>query len=55
MGLLIGARYNVSLAKVYKDLQSFQQPSFTSEDAKNNVVQLYAGWRFGSAQKKEKK
>jgi hypothetical protein len=55
MGLLIGARYNVSLAKVYKDLQSFQQPSFTSEDAKNNVVQLYLGWRFGSAQKKEKK
>ncbi len=37
-GLIIGARYNVSLAKVYKDIQSFQAPSFTSEDAKNNVV-----------------
>jgi hypothetical protein len=55
-GLIIGARYNVSLAKVYKDLQSFQAPSFTSQDAKNNVVQIFAGWRFGSSKdKKEKK
>lgn len=46
-GLTIGARYNVSLAKVYKDIQSSQRPSFTSEDAKNNVVQISAGWRFG--------
>ena len=56
LGLIIGARYNVSLAKVYKDLQSFQRPSFSSEDAKNNVVQIFAGWRFGSNKnKKEKK
>lgn len=47
MGLLLGVRYNVSLAKVYKDLQSFQAPSFTSQDAKNNVVQVSVGWRFG--------
>lgn len=47
MGLIIGVRYNVSLAKVYKDIQSFQRPSFTSQDAKNNVVQLSVGWRFG--------
>lgn len=53
-GLLIGARYNVSLAKVYKNLQSFQRPSFTSEDAKNNVVQIYAGWRLGGNSKKNK-
>jgi hypothetical protein len=46
-GLIIGVRYNVSLAKVYKDIQSLQKPSFTSEDAKNNVVQLSVGWRFG--------
>ncbi len=52
-GLLIGVRYNVSLAKVYKDIQSFQRPSFTSEDAKNNVVQLFAGWRIGSAKGKK--
>lgn len=45
--LLIGARYNVSLTKVYKSLQSFQQPTFTSADAKNNVIQLSAGVRFG--------
>lgn len=56
-GLIIGARYNVSLAKVYKDLQSLQRPSFTSEDAKNNVIQLSVGWRFGNSgkEKKEKK
>ncbi len=55
LGLIIGARYNVSLAKIYKDIQSFQRPSFSSEDAKNNVVQIFAGWRFGkSANKKSK-
>lgn len=51
MGLIIGARYNVSLAKVYKDIQSMHTPSFTSEDAKNNVVQIFAGWRFGGNKK----
>jgi hypothetical protein len=51
-GLIVGARYNVSLAKVYKDLQNFQRPSFTSEDAKNNVVQLSVGWRFGAKRNK---
>lgn len=50
-GLIIGVRYNVSLAKVYKSIQSFQRPSFTSEDAKNNVVQLSVGWRFGGNKK----
>jgi Outer membrane protein beta-barrel domain len=54
-GLIIGTRYNVSLAKVYKDLQSFQAPSFSSEDAKNNVVQVFAGWRFGGNKGKDKK
>jgi hypothetical protein len=42
---------------VYKDLQSFQKPSFTSEDAKNNVIQISIGWRFGkqpASKKKEK-
>ena len=46
-GLLIGARYNISFGKLYSDVQSGQQPSFSSEDAKNNVVQIFAGWRFG--------
>ena len=53
-GLLIGARYNVSLAKLYSGLQTYQMPTFTSDDAKNNVVQLYAGWRFGGNKKTEK-
>ena len=55
-GLLIGARYNISLGKLYKDAMNGQQPAFTSEDAKNNVVQIFAGWKFGgnSSKKKEK-
>lgn len=53
-GLTIGARYNVSLAKVYKDIQNLQKPSFTSEDAKNNVVQLSVGWRFGGSNNTKK-
>lgn len=51
MGLIIGVRYNVSLAKVYKDIQTLQAPSFTSQDAKNNLVQIFAGWRFGGNKK----
>ena len=54
-GLIIGARYNVSLAKVYKDIQSFQRPSFTSADAKNNVVQISVGWRLGKQLSSSKK
>lgn len=53
-GLLIGARYNVSLGKLYKDLQTGQKPSFTAEDAKNNVVQIFIGWTFGNQQSKKK-
>ena len=45
-GLLIGARYNVSLNKLYESMSTGQMPSFSSEDAKNNVVQVYAGWRL---------
>ncbi len=52
-GLLIGARYNVSLSKVYKSLQTFQAPSFTSDDAKNNVIQISVGWRFGGNKKQK--
>lgn len=46
-GLLIGAKYNIGLANLYKNAQSGQMPSFSSIDAKNNLVQLYVGWRFG--------
>jgi hypothetical protein len=51
LGLIVGIRYNVSLAKLYKDMQSGTQPSFTSQDAKNNVVQISVGWRFGGRKK----
>lgn len=53
-GLLIGARYNVSLSKLYKSMETGQTPSFTASDAKNNVVQLFAGWTFGNQQSKKK-
>ena len=46
-GLLIGARVNISLGKLYKEAQSGQIPSFSSVDIKNNVFQLFTGWRFG--------
>jgi len=54
-GLLIGARANISLGSLYKDAQSGQMPSFSSIDLKNNVFQIFAGWRFGKQPKKEKK
>ena len=54
LGLLIGARYNISLNKMYKGLQSGQQPSFSAIDAKNNVVQIFAGWIFGGKKKSKK-
>lgn len=53
-GLLLGVRYNVSLAKIYKSMQSLQAPSFSTEDAKNNVIQISVGWRFGGNKKDEK-
>lgn len=56
-GLLIGARANISLGSLYKDAQSGQMPSFSSIDVKNNVFQIFVGWRFGkqaSSKKKDK-
>lgn len=55
MGICVGARYNISLTNLYKsDFSSTgtggQPPSFipsTSDlNLKNNVIQLYAGYRF---------
>jgi hypothetical protein len=54
-GICLGARYSVSLNNLYKNLYSGsmtpgQQPSFVpsspSIDLKNNVVQIYLGYRF---------
>ena len=49
-GLLIGARYNVSFGDMYKDFSNsttMQPPSFLPKiNAKNNVVQIFIGYRF---------
>jgi hypothetical protein len=47
-GFFIGARINVSLQKANEDppLGGSWPSSVPRLDAKNNVVQLYAGWRF---------
>lgn len=46
-GLLLGARLNISLSKLYKDAENGQSTSFSSMDLKNNVFQAFIGWRFG--------
>ena len=57
-GLLVGARYNISLGNLYKDPGSY--PSGTTPDfippvdVKNNVVQVFAGWTFGKQSSKKK-
>lgn len=54
-GLLVGARYNISLANLYKAPTSYTSgsggmpsfvPSASSINLKNNVVQLFVGYRF---------
>lgn len=49
-GLLIGARYNLSLGNLYKNISNPGQgtiPSFIPEvNVKNNVLNIYAGWHF---------
>lgn len=54
-GLLIGARMNISLGKLYKDAQSGQVPSFADVDLKKNVFQIFTGWRFGKQASSPKK
>ena len=54
-GLVIGSRINISLAKLYSDALTGQMPSFSSVDVKNNLFQLYAGWKFGKNESKKKK
>jgi hypothetical protein len=56
-GLVLGARYNVSLGDMYKtQTYSGAMPSFIPKvDTKNNVVQVFVGWTFSktSTQKKQ--
>ncbi len=42
-GIIIGGRYNLGIGDLYKSVAS---GSGMSVDAKNNVVQLFAGYRF---------
>ena len=50
-GLLVGARFNISLSKLYKDMGTSSPgtpPSFIPDvDVKNNLFQVFAGWKFG--------
>ena len=51
-GLLVGARFNISLGDLYKNPGSFASGSFIPKtDVKNNVFQIFAGWRFGKNRK----
>ncbi|HMH24149.1 MAG TPA: porin family protein [Puia sp.] len=52
-GMLIGARYNIGLGKLYKDAMNGQEPSFKI-DTKSNIVQIFAGWTFGGQDQKKK-
>lgn len=59
-GLLIGARANISLGNLYKDLGTASPgttaPSFIPKvDVKNNLFQIFAGWKFGKTESKKKK
>lgn len=61
MGLLIGARFNISLGNLYNTDSanpgsgSGTTPSFIPKvDVKNNLFQIYAGWKFGGNKKKDK-
>jgi hypothetical protein len=52
--LLIGARVNISLGNLYKMPEGGQQPSFIPKvEVKNNLFQIFTGWKFGG-NKKEK-
>jgi hypothetical protein len=49
-GLIIGARVNISLGNLYNpgSYSSGTPPSFIPKvDVKNNVFQVFAGWKFG--------
>ena len=58
-GLIIGARANISLSNLYNfdNITSGTTPSFIPKiDVKNNLFQIFTGWKFGGNknQKKEK-
>ncbi len=58
-GLLIGARYNISLGDLYNTdafTNGTTPPNFAPNpeiNVKNNVLQIFAGWIFGGNSKKK--
>lgn len=50
-GLIIGARFNISLGNLFSDLSdpsNSNPPSFIPKvNVKNNLFQIYTGWKFG--------
>lgn len=60
-GLLIGARYNISLGDLYNtdaltNGGTTAPPSFIpTVNVKNNVLQIFAGWIFGGGNSSKKK
>ena len=59
-GLIVGARFNISLGNLYEDPSTYNNGGSTTAynfipkvDVKNNVFQLYAGWRFGKVKSKK--
>jgi Outer membrane protein beta-barrel domain len=58
-GLLIGARVCISLSSLYKSYSYTspgETPSFVPTiDVKNNLFQVFAGWKFGQTGDKKKK
>lgn len=58
-GLLIGARVNISLGNVFQDSTNYSSgtpPSFIPKvNVKNNVFQIFVGWRFGKKPSPSKK
>ena len=59
-GLIIGGRVNISLSKLY-DPSAYTSSTGTPNDfvpkinVKNNVFQIFAGWRFGKQPASKKK
>ncbi|MEO5942411.1 MAG: porin family protein [Ferruginibacter sp.] len=54
-GLVLGARVNISLGKLYNSdsYSSGESPSFIPKvDVKNNVFQIFGGWVFGNHKRK---
>jgi hypothetical protein len=59
-GLLIGARVNISLGNLYKDILTTTTPGTTPSfipkvNVKNNLFQIFAGWKFGGNKDTKKK